>query len=89
METSGLYHCVGSWVHRGIAGLVGIVQYADDTQMSFLKGGTLLAGVVMILGALAYRSTKRAMPRKSIGEQRSATEPTAWSPNAVPIDPEP
>jgi hypothetical protein len=32
--------------------------------MSFLKGGTLLAGVVMILGALAYRSTKRAMPRK-------------------------
>ena len=72
-----------------IAGLAGIAHYADDPQMSFLKGGTLLAGVVMILGALAYRSTKRAMPRKSIGEQRSATEPTAWSPNAVPIDPEP
>jgi len=31
-----------------IAGLAGIAHYADDPHMSFLKGGTLLAGVVMI-----------------------------------------
>jgi hypothetical protein len=49
-----------------IAGPVGIVQYGDDAQMSFLKGGTLLAGMVMILGALAYHSAKE----RKLGEAR-------------------
>jgi len=34
--------------------------------MSFLKGGTLLAGVVMILGAIAYRSAKE----RKLGEAK-------------------
>ena len=49
-----------------IAGLAGIAHYADDPQMSFLKGGTLLAGVVMILGAIAYRSAKE----RKLGEAK-------------------
>jgi hypothetical protein len=49
-----------------IAGLAGIVRYADDPQLSFLKGGTLIAGVVMILGALAYRSAKK----RKLGEAK-------------------
>jgi hypothetical protein len=49
-----------------IAGLAGIAHYADDPQMSFLKGGTLLAGVVMILGAVAYRSAKE----RKLGEAK-------------------
>ena len=46
--------------------VAGIAHYPDDPQMSFLKGGTLLAGVVMILGAIAYRSAKE----RKLGEAK-------------------
>ena len=57
-----------------IAGLAGIAHYADDPQMSFLKGGTLLAGVVMILGAVAYRSAKE----RKLGEPNGYWRAECW-----------